>query len=405
MDKVKLGLEEHAKTQIDDALIHLVVWDGAKHTPQGQWYHYERHGGKWSGSLFSFEDKSAVRALDYVLGHGNVAFLAIHLGIDDSCGITYEIEAKHTSGINRKDLADLFQLVKDYYGKGTTSAAKNAAERSKTPPPPGPYVGIWGGETLLRLPKLPASISIKPSTAKTVGDASGRIDWSVKTGCKAEQATKTGKQNEAGRSRNPMPQSHAQLRAAVAWGNEINPVEPVAAQGATKASDSTEKSKDPLGEMGVDVPNEGPHWWDVSVALPVTSYNKLKFDSQNNFVTVKNTNDIKPYGLVDLYIPPANLQAKKALSPPRLSAGLPMASKPLQQPFVGGGFTLAIGSFRFSPLVGIRIQKEQRTTTLTAGAPANGAQLTNDLHSEWHAKLQVMIGFSIQDARKALGLK
>jgi hypothetical protein len=157
--------------------------------------------------------------------------------------------------------------------------------------------------------------------------------------------------------------------------------------------------------MGVTVQDEGLHHWDVSVALPVTSYDKLKFDSQNNFVTVKNTNDIKPYGLIDFYLPAANLQANKALSPPRLSAGLPMASKPLQQPFVGGGFTLAIGSFHISPLAGVRIQKEQRTTTLAAGAPANGAQLTNDLHSEWHAKLQVMIGFSIQDARKALGLK
>jgi hypothetical protein len=36
---------------------------------------------------------------------------------------------------------------------------------------------------------------------------------------------------------------------------------------------------------------------------------------------------------------------------------------------------------------------------------ANQAQLTNAIHHEWHAKLQVMIGFSIADARKALALK
>ena len=88
-----------------------------------------------------------------------------------------------------------------------------------------------------------------------------------------------------------------------------------------------------------------------------------------------------------------------------LYTGIPLSNQPLQKPFVGGGFTFAIKSFRFQPLVGVRIQKETRTSTLTPGSPGNGAQLTNDLRSEWHAKLQVMIGFSIADARKVLGLK
>jgi hypothetical protein len=85
--------------------------------------------------------------------------------------------------------------------------------------------------------------------------------------------------------------------------------------------------------------------------------------------------------------------------------GIPLSSQPLQKPFVGGGFILAIKSFRLQPLAGVRIQKEVRPMTLVKGAVATPAALTNNSKSEWHAKLQVMIGFSISDALKVLGLK
>jgi len=406
IERAKSVLEEHAGSRIDDALIHLVVWDENKHRADGKWYHYERYAGRWAGALFSFSNKQAVRELDYVLGHGNVAFLALHLGIDDSCQIKYDIEAKHTRPINQQDVADLFQLVKDYYAKGVAPKGTEHALVSNEKPSLSPKIGIWGGETLLRLPNLPASIVIKPRAGKAVGNATQRESWAVKSGCKLEQADSNLEHRNATRNMavQRTPVREKKLTAASWRGATSRMAATTQASGAgAEAAGST--SKDPLADMGVTVSDEGLHWWDVSVAMPVTSYNKLKFDSANNLLTVKNTNDIKPYGLVDLYFRGADLQAKNSLSTVKFSAGLPMASRPLQQPFFGGGFTLAIKSFRFAPLVGIRVQKEVRTTTLIPGQPATGAQLTNDTHSEWHAKLQVMIGFSIQDARKALGLK
>jgi hypothetical protein len=119
----------------------------------------------------------------------------------------------------------------------------------------------------------------------------------------------------------------------------------------------------------------------------------------------KKTNNIKPYALFDFFLGSADLRAKNYLSPLMLTGGIPMDSKPLQRPFVGTGFIVGIKSFRFQPLIGLRIEKDQRTTTLAPGSTANQAQLTNDLRYSWHAKLQVMIGFSIGDAKKVLGLK
>jgi hypothetical protein len=139
--------------------------------------------------------------------------------------------------------------------------------------------------------------------------------------------------------------------------------------------------------------------------MPVTSFNQLKYDSTNNLVVLKKTNDIKPYALFDFYPAGADLRAKNYISMFKLSAGIPMSSQPLQKPFVGTGLIIGIKSFRFQPMVGLRIEKDQRTTTLAPGSSANQAQLTDDLRYQWHAKLQVMIGFSVADARKVLGLK
>ncbi len=140
------------------------------------------------------------------------------------------------------------------------------------------------------------------------------------------------------------------------------------------------------------------------MALPVTSYNKLTYNSQDNLLVVKNTNDIKPYALFDLYFGPADLRMKSGISKPMLSVGIPLSSQPLQKPFVGFGTIVAIKGFRFQPLVGVRVEKDTQTS-LTSGSPVTPPELANDLHGEWHAKLQVMLGFSVSDALTVLGLK
>lgn len=103
VDAVRSRLEEHAGTRIDDALIHIVSWNKGKAT--GAWYHYNRHANGWSGRLLPFSSGDPVSSIDHLLGHGNVAFLAIHLGIDESCNISYDITAERkpermASGVN-----------------------------------------------------------------------------------------------------------------------------------------------------------------------------------------------------------------------------------------------------------------------------------------------------------------
>jgi hypothetical protein len=423
------------KQSIDAALIHIVKWEKGK--PDGSWYQYTRHAGKWSGKLIS-QPHDAVEQADYLLGKGNVAFLALHLGIDNTCKIAYDVEAKHTRPLNQQDFIDLVQLAEAYYKKGTggttggaggtpASAAAQVAQGE-------PLWGVWGGITLLPLPNLPASITLTPSVGnvkslKAVATNQGGAGTSnITTSCAGpgtapptpSTAVSQHPAGIVGETDFPMLRNAAIVRRAPSDGLEFEDagaaVTPVSAskkkpssqsqaQGAPAQTKDSSSPNDPLSSLGVTVPNETLYWWDVSVAMPVTSFNQLTYNSTDNLVELKKTNDIKPYALFDFFPFKADLKAKNYLSMPKLSAGLPLASQPLQKTFVGTGFTIGIGSFRFQPLVGLRIEKDQRTTTLTPGSSANQAQLTNDLRYQWHAKLQVMIGFSVADAKKVLGLK
>jgi hypothetical protein len=437
LDSTKSTLEEYAGARIDDAIIHVVTWTKGK--PDGTWYQYSRHAGKWTGKIVSFSPGDAVTSVDHLLGHGNVAFLALHLGIDDSCKLSYDVQAKHTKPINQQDVADLILLAESYYTKGSSTtpkkpAAGGAPELSySSSSEPAPFIGVWGGVVLLKVPTLPASITLTPSADTSVRNAGAEEphDWNVTSTCSKSPTASPAT------SRNTDPGTSRYRSAGFSIGNSIArfvllkghvPVasnfmqeaspsdgsEPVTPKkqptSATPAkdsavTDSSSKSKDPLANMAVTVPNEGLHWWDVSVAMPVTSFNQLKYDSQNNLVVLKKTNDIKPYALVDFFPGGADLSAKNYISMLMISGGIPLSNQPLQKPFIGTGLTVGIKSFRFQPLVGLRIEKDERTTGLGPGSSANQAQLSNHLRYEWHAKLQVMIGFSISDAKKVLGLK
>lgn len=416
VEAVKSSLEEHAGTRIDDALIHIVSWNNGK--ADGAWYHYNRHASGWSGKLVPFSSGDAVSSVDHLLGHGNVAFLAIHLGIDESCDISYDITAEHTTPINQQDLADLIKLATDYLTKGKnpagTGKTENNSAKTKSLDLTEDEIGVWGGQTILRLPALPASITLTPKTGKTVAAKPGARAkdanaFQITTTCTNKEADRKKTEGEASLAAgtSPAPAWRAKVVRWTPLAFYRNAKSPAAGSSGTPANPKTDSpaSKDPLSNMGQSVVNEGLYWWDVSVALPVTSYKNLKFDSQNNLIVLKKSDDVKPYALFDFFPGGSDLRAKNGISMLGLYTGIPLSNQPLQKPFVGGGFTLAIKSFRFQPLAGVRIQKENRTSTLTPGSPGSNAQLTNDLHSEWHVKLQVMIGFSIGDARKVLGLK
>lgn len=422
VDAVKSSLEEHSGTPIDDALIHIVSWNNGK--ADGAWYQYNRHAHGWSGKLVPFASGDAVSSIDHLLGHNNVAFLAIHLGIDAGCGISYDIKAEHVTPLNQQDLSDLIKLATDYLTKtgtaGKTGAGSNKGlnpERSGTKTgllfnvPGETQIGVWGGETILQLPSLPASITLTPTmnksvTAKPLDKSKDAKIFQISTTCSNKDTGPQGVEREA-RSTTGTSPTRSWRANFVRWTPlSFHPkVQSLGVSGSPVGNTDPPASKDPLSGMGQTVVNEGIYWWDVSVAMQVSSYKNLKFDSQNNLIVLKKTDDIKPYALLDIYPGGADLRAKNGISMLGLFTGIPIGNQPLQKPFVGSGFTLGIKSFRFQPIVGVRVQKERRPSTLTPGSAGNSAQLTNDLHSEWHAKLQVMIGFSIGDARKVLGLK
>ncbi len=195
----------------------------------------------------------------------------------------------------------------------------------------------------------------------------------------------------------------AQNNGAQNNGAQNNGAQNNGAQDNSAQNPKNNQSSNPLASGALSIPDEGLYWWDVSVALPVTSFNQLKFDSVNNTLVVKNTNDIKPYALFDTYLGKADLSLQNAISKPFFAAGLPMAGKPLQKSFFGGGFSIALKSFRVQAIAGVRVQKELRNS-LAAGASATPAQVLANQFSEWHAKLQVMVGFSVGDAVKVLGI-
>jgi hypothetical protein len=458
--------EDKPGTVMDEALIHIVKWDGGQWT--GTWYQYERHKGNGTGVLLSLSGNDPVSSPpDHLLAKGGVGFLAIHLNIDDSCDVSYSIKSTHTRPLNQQDVSALISLAESYYTK-----QKGASKEGERPLIASPGVGIWGGQLILSLAKMPASIVFTPSVktgASVRGGANQKTEaWQVDNTC----TPKAGDSNPAKKAAETLPKSISKAEHSgepVANANSghmiltAQPVisassdvegreeEPLEIQGKETGSqtnngsgtssnetsgpqtknekDSSAKNqgKEPSsqadngsGTSGNDtsgsqtkntkdssannslsgavltVPDEGLHWWDISVAMPVTSYNKLTYSSQNSLIEVKNTNDIRPYALFDTYLGHADLRMKSAISYPMIAAGIPMGSQPLQAPFVGTGFIVAFKSFRIQPLVGLRVEKDKRTTALTP--PGN-------FYYEWHAKLQVMLGFSISDAKKVLGIK
>jgi hypothetical protein len=392
---------------LNEALIHIVVWKEGKWT--GTWYQYERNSYKNRGVLLALGTNHALTSPpDHLVARGGLAFLAIHLNIDDSCQISYEMKAIHTKPLNQQNLAALISLAKSFYSKGTggNKGAFQLIDDTKS-------IGVWGGQLLLDLPALPADITFTPSLkdGAVVRNVETTNDWDTTNTCtpSADKPPKPAVASAAAYQKLDAPSIRNVVfdsgRHAMYSSSSLSEQ---AAKGDTPSDTASAAKTPPVSSMSggaLAVHDEGLHWWDVSVAMPVTSYKKLTYSSQNNLVTVKNTNDIKPYALFDAYIHPQDLSMKNAISWPMLSVGIPMSSQPLQKTFYGTGFIVAIRSFRFQPMVGIRLEKDTRPSTLATGAPATPGQLTNNLGSTWHAKLQVMLGFSVADAAKLLGIK
>jgi hypothetical protein len=434
---------------IDYALLHIVRWDAPKTSagppaPTGNWYLFDRGNNRESGSIIPWKNVSGVSpitATNHLLGSRNVAFLAIQLGVDDTCGIKYDLTSTHTTPLNQQDVSNLIQIAISILGKNSkTTAPAKSLSTNKTPAPepvaisalePGTisapstnWVGVWGGEVMVKQDRLPASLAMTPSMTGTVRAFSkGEVktpglDDSVVATCSA--APKTSPVGTTARTLGNDPSlsgetasrqrtAHLELTAyptsdliddnGLAQGSVSTQEAKTAPTRPAKSATGYATDKNPLAALAQTVTNEPAHHWDVSIAMPVMSYKSLKYDSTNDLLVPKTTTSVNPYALFDVY--PVAVDLAKyagtglAISFPKFTVGIPIGNQPLQKPFVGGGFIGTVKSFHFQPIVGLHIQKEVRADSATSA-------LT---HTEWHAKLQVMIGFSITDAKKVLGIK
>jgi hypothetical protein len=421
---------------IDYALIHIVKWtagQGGSVSPvaAGNWYLFDRGSNRESGSLIPWRNVagvSPVTATTHLLGSKNVAFLAIQLGIDDTCGISYGLTSTHTTPLNQKDVANLIQTAVSVFGansKTTTPSKRTSTSLSNNSPAPPPtpafsktlsssvWVGIWGGEVIVQQDRLPADLALTPTMTGTVrafGNGETKktgVDDSVVATCSpvpkiqgpvlSETTSSASRPNFqlASYSRSEVTEQQAGQGPMFSAAADPDPVAPNTAA----ANAGNKGSKDSLSGQSQTVANEPTHHWDVSVAMPVTTYKSLKYDSTDNLLVPKTTSSLNPYALFDIYPVAVDLAAYSskgiAVSLPKFAFGIPIADQPLQKPFVGTGFVGSVRSFHFQPIVGLHIQREVRANSPTS-------TLT---HTEWHAKLQVMVGFSILDAKKVLGIK
>jgi hypothetical protein len=429
---------------INYALIHVVRWDVPAHgngapSPSGTWYLFERKS-LHPGSVIPWKNVtgvSAITATTHLLGDKNVAFLAIHLGIDDSCGISYDIKATHTTPLNRQDVTSLIQTAESVFGSNAKGSAKPKPVTEAEAELSDLKLGMWGGTVILQgQATLPESVTLTPSmigsiralAAKEPRDklaAPSVVGTCKPAGGQAEGAAPPKESSPNARLATSRADFKPNIRSVtqtiarpklllvqfrepmvstnkVGLFNMLPEAQGQAAQTQSQpatSSDGSSAKKDPLAALSLTIANEGRHYWDVSIAMPVTTYKSIKYDSTNNLLVPKSTTSLNPYALFDFYPDPVDLAAYSgsgiAISTPKITAGIPIGNQPLQKPFVGTGFIGTIKSFRFQPVVGLRVQKEMRPNSPTSTAT----------HFEWHANLQVMIGFSISDARKVLGIK
>ena len=90
---------------LDFVILNIVRWSVVQKKPaeHSDWYLYDRHASSWR----SWRLSDSLR----ILGAANVGFLAVHFGIDDTCGISYTVTAKAVTAQNTADLQQLYSAI------------------------------------------------------------------------------------------------------------------------------------------------------------------------------------------------------------------------------------------------------------------------------------------------------
>jgi len=155
-------------------------------------------------------------------------------------------------------------------------------------------------------------------------------------------------------------------------------------------------------EQSKEFDNEGKYHWDVSVGLPVQSVRQLSFKSEGNQVVAEAKEKQSVYGFLNIYPWAVDLKSNDFFTKPHFVFGVPLASKPLQRPFVGLGTGLFKAQLKFNIYGGIVFIRERVPQTLAEGDTATTGQLEGDLRTRWVRKFMFGINLPVSQIKDAI---
>lgn len=148
--------------------------------------------------------------------------------------------------------------------------------------------------------------------------------------------------------------------------------------------------------------NEGKYHWDVSIGLPVQGVRQLTFKSDGGRVFAESKEKQSVYGFLDFYPWKVDLKGDDYLTKPHFIFGVPLASKPLQRPFVGVGSGVFKTPIKFNFFAGIVFIRERVPGALGEGSAATTGQLEADLRTRWVRKGMFGISLPVGQIKDAI---
>jgi len=132
--------------------------------------------------------------------------------------------------------------------------------------------------------------------------------------------------------------------------------------------------------------NERKYLFDFSLALPVRSFQTVKFDTENNQIVSTKTEREDLFAMVDLYLWPTDTKKVQWRLLPQIMYGFAITGKPWDRQLLATG----LGTSLAQPFVGISFNHFQTQPAVPGGDPGH----------RWVRKLAFGINFQVATAAK-----
>ncbi len=382
-------------------IFHVVKWNGihSQAIKTSRYYLFDRRTGRdprFPALRFHPHVSNNLR----VFGSKNIAFVALHFGIDNSCDIHYSIAAKSKTSIPLSELQNLLQYAAKTFGY-TLPAPPKGPGVEKAPPF---IVGVYGAAMLAGIQSLPADLQIDGDLAGTAKPQkptdTDDLRWgpNVSVGCPVAAKNSNAKaqggdqgQTDKSSSYTPGTQANQTLNSTQADG------------GDTAQSNQDTQPKSAFSQT---IDDEGLYHWDVSVGIPVSGRKEVSYSAADNTVRRDVTTREDAYAVFHVFPFAVDLKTKGAFMGPSIVAGIPVANRPFNNPIAGvSPFGLNLFGLRFFPWAAALFERNFRPSTLTIGDSATPSALKSDLKPQRNVRLMIGISFSVKDAQSILSSK